>query len=630
MFIVLIPLFYILLWMIFFNRQPNGGLREIFLKTTLLFFGFTAITTEILSLFHLINKISLISVWTIADAALFIFARQKVTTTIVEIGKDFREKLVEVPKVYLIPLIFIYSVVLILALVSPPNTYDSMTYHLARVANWIQFGSVEFYPTAIIRQLYQPPLAEYSLLHFQILSGSDYFSNLIQWFSFISCGIIVSLITREFGQDLKTQTIAVFLAATLPTAIVQGSSTQNDLVVSLFILAFFYFWIRAVKSNLWTDFFWVSLALALALLTKGTAYIYCFPIGAFFVVVHFLTLEKRVRWRFIKQIGFILIIAIALNFGQYARNYKLFGAPITSGSDEVRNKNLTAKMVFSNLARNYAINLGTYSESLRLTVEGTINSTFGEELRNPDSTWLENEFRITYSLHEDKTGNFYHILLITVALFFVLLIRTNETKYIYGAVFSILAGFILLATVLKWQIYGSRLQLPLFLLGCVLAAIVAARFLPRVVVWIVVIFFVFSWSPLFFGKPRSIFSDDYKFALTSQTRKQKFFVNLSDAEILYSEAVQFIKQQPNAPESTGLMLDSNDYEYPLWFLLKDDFSQKPFIYHVGITNVSSTLVGTRPLPEFVISIREENTIEGVEYKEVWKNSVVRVLQKIAP
>jgi 4-amino-4-deoxy-L-arabinose transferase-like glycosyltransferase len=630
MFIVLIPVFYILLWTVFFDRQPNGGLREIFLKTTLLFFGFVAITTEILSLFHLINKISLVTVWAIADAALFIFARQKIKNTVGEMWKDLRGKIVEVPKFYLTLLIFIYSMILLLALVSPPNTYDSMTYHLARIANWIQFSSVEFYPTAIVRQLYQPPLAEYSLLHFQILSGGDYFSNLIQWFSLISCGLVVSLITREFGQNLKTQKLAVFLSATLPAAIVQGSSTQNDLVISLFILAFFYFWIRAVKSNSWTDFCWVGLALALALLTKGTAYIYCFPIGAFFVVVHFLTLEKKMRWRFIKQVAVVLVMAIALNAGQYTRNYNLFGAPVTSGNDEVRNKNLTAKMVFSNLVRNYAINLGTKSAGLKNLLEGVMTATFGDELKNPDSTWLENEFRITYSTHEDSTGNFIHILLITLVLPVILLIRTDEKKYIYGAVFSILSGFILLALLLKWQIYGSRLQMPLFLLGCALAAIVIARLPRRVVVSVVLIAFVFSLSSLFFAQPRAIFSGDLKFVLTQQTRKQKFFANLPDAEILYSEAAQFIKQQPNAPESVGLMLDFNDYEYPFWFLLKNDFSQKPTIHHVGITNISSKLVGTRPLPEFVISIRTENTIEGIEYKEVWKNNVVRVLQKNAP
>ena len=47
------------------------------------------------------------------------------------------------------------------AIVAPPNTYDSMTYHLPRVMHWIQNQSVAHYPTHIPRQLHFPPGAEF-------------------------------------------------------------------------------------------------------------------------------------------------------------------------------------------------------------------------------------------------------------------------------------------------------------------------------------------------------------------------------------------------------------------------------------------------------------------------------------
>jgi hypothetical protein len=48
----------------------------------------------------------------------------------------------------------------VLALITPPNMYDSMTYHMSRVVHWIQNGSLAHYPTSIGRQLFLPPGAE--------------------------------------------------------------------------------------------------------------------------------------------------------------------------------------------------------------------------------------------------------------------------------------------------------------------------------------------------------------------------------------------------------------------------------------------------------------------------------------
>ena len=53
----------------------------------------------------------------------------------------------------------------------------------------------------------------------------------------------------------------------------------------------------------------------------------------------------------------------------------------------------------------------------------------------------------------------------------------------------------------------------------------------------------------------------------------------------------------------------------------------PYLRHVGIENVSSRLNENPSLPEWVISTKKENVIEGVEYDEVWVKSPVRVLRR---
>ena len=57
-------------------------------------------------------------------------------------------------------ILFIIFTLAFVAYVYPPNTYDSMTYHLPRVMHWAQDRSLVPYPTSIERQIQMQPLAE--------------------------------------------------------------------------------------------------------------------------------------------------------------------------------------------------------------------------------------------------------------------------------------------------------------------------------------------------------------------------------------------------------------------------------------------------------------------------------------
>lgn len=628
MFVILILIFFVLLWLILYSEKKEKGLRQTFVETFLLTFSIIFVVTELLSFFQLINKYTIILFWAGATLILGIYAYLKSKIIYQEIFTTIGQGIKNLSKFYLVLISTIYLITLVISFSYPPNTYDSMTYHLARVGHWIQSGSVEFYPTAILRQLYQAPLAEYSILHLQLLNGGDYFANLPQWISFVACGVIVSLITKELGENLKTQFLAVIFSATLPMAIVQSTGTQNDLVVSVFVVSFFYFWLRAIKSNSWIDFIWIGISLGLAISAKGTAYLFCFPIGLAFVSLHFFALKtspKRIR--FIQQVMAVLIIALAFNFTHYARNYSLFGSPVATGEDSLSNQNMTAKMLLANLARNYAIHLGTKSKFFNNSIENTLTNIFGDELSNPDSTWLNNKFEVFFSTHEDSANNPLHILLITLSLLILPFLWHPNRKYLLCLVFSIIVGFLLYSLLLKWQLWASRLQLPLFILGSVLISIFILRFIKRFNGVLVIIFFALSVNYLLESSPREIINLEEKFALFERTRQQKYFSNIHTLGSSYIEAVNFLKNQPQQPETIGLYLGYNDYEYPFWVFMKDDFAQKPYLYHVGVENVSSKLIGARPLPDFVIATKEGNTIEGIEYKEVWAKEHVRVLVK---
>jgi hypothetical protein len=111
-----------------------------------------------------------------------------------------------------------------------PNNWDSMTYHLARVAHWIQNRSVDIYPTNISRQITLGPGAEYLLLVAQVVADSDRLANFLQ----LACWVLITLaapsLARLAGAPTRIARWAAPLVASAPMVVLQATSTQNDLV----------------------------------------------------------------------------------------------------------------------------------------------------------------------------------------------------------------------------------------------------------------------------------------------------------------------------------------------------------------------------------------------------------------
>ena len=143
--------------------------RSAFLSASILWAIWAVLITEILSLFRALTFAAVLAAWGIIfSLALIGWIR------LMGFPKNpwWRFKLPKIPRFEFFVLsagTFIVFVVGLIAFVAPPNTWDSMTYHLPRVMHWIQDRSVAYYPTFILRQLYLAPGAEYLILQFQIL-----------------------------------------------------------------------------------------------------------------------------------------------------------------------------------------------------------------------------------------------------------------------------------------------------------------------------------------------------------------------------------------------------------------------------------------------------------------------------
>jgi Dolichyl-phosphate-mannose-protein mannosyltransferase len=207
----------------------------------------------------------------------------------------------------------------LIALVCPPNTPDSMFYHMVRVVNWLDHRNISNYPNIYLPQSYMPPWAEYAMAHLFALASGDYFVNLVQCFSMCGCSIGVSLIAKMLGAPPRGQVFAATVCVTIPQDILQSSGSKNDYVVAFWMVCCLFFLLAFRDRPSTKTAVMIGLSAGLAPLTKGTAYIFLTPIA----MMLFLSSTRDTRLRFLRLSPLIAILALILNVHQHMRNFDL-------------------------------------------------------------------------------------------------------------------------------------------------------------------------------------------------------------------------------------------------------------------------------------------------------------------
>ena len=483
MYIVLPAIAFAALMLAFAGR--GCGVRQSFVYAAAAYTLCLVAATELLSVWNLLQLPALVGFW--AGVAVFaggyfaFYGDRKVAAgALAGAGARFREA-----PIILSATGVILGVILLVALAAPPNNWDSMTYHMARVAVWMQEGSIHHFPTATLTQLFHPPLAEWNILHLQILSGGDRFANTVQWFALLGCGIGASLLARELRQDFRVQVLAAVIAVTLPTGLLQGSSTQNDLIVAFWLLAFALLAIRYLRAPGAGRLLLCGLALGFALLTKGTTYAVAPPLAAMLLLYGIIRLRRRKGTgyrpygRLAGAAAVILAVALLLNTGHYARNQEPFGHPLATPGLSSLNEPMNLSAMYVNLVRNSAAHWGVPSYRINAFTLAAVRKFFGDTIDNvPGTHNVQNFFRtgIAFSKHEDTAGNFLHFWLLAAALTGVLLFRKRLQP---GALtvclaLAVILGALAFSGILKWETGNTRREVALFMLGAPVVAVFVA------------------------------------------------------------------------------------------------------------------------------------------------------------
>ncbi|OAI45213.1 hypothetical protein AYO42_03165 [Rhizomicrobium sp. SCGC AG-212-E05] len=486
---------------------------------------------------------------------------------------------------FAIAIAVIVGLTLIVGLLSPPNNIDSLRYHLPRIEQWIQQGSFVNFPTSDTRQLSSNPLAEMLILHFRLLAESDRFDNLVQGLSFAGCITIAAVIARRLGAPRIGQILAALLVATLPMAILEGSSTQNDLVVSFFVLAAAERLLAWRASGRVSDGLGVGCAVGLAILTKGTAFIYAAPIGLGVLAI---IIAKR-RWKEVGVGAGIVILILVINAAHFYRNAQVIFAP--SGLvDRTASLDHSPSAIASSLLRNIGSNFVTPSARINdALVDGIdrIHRVIGMDINDPDTTLAHTRFADLPRnvVGGDSAPNPLHVLLVflAVAMLGLTLVRGAGRSTLPAAVWPyfamVIAGGVLFCALLRWQPWITRLQLTFFILAApALATIMVARFgrswllaTGTCLIVAAVPFVIANQERPLYGNPVRMFANHFAPNIASASPWQILSWDNPKRYYAIRDAVDAIGDRASA--GVGLLVDGNEYVF--WRMLKGERFRRP-------------------------------------------------------
>ncbi len=439
------------------NAFPAWGWRRAGLRALLAAGLYLVLATEALGLLGLIRQLPLALVWAaplLASVTWLLLRRKRHATRL----PSLRFPRSRAERALIAGLMLVAAVTALVAYLAPPQTWDSLNYHMPRVAHWAQQDSVDVFATGIEIQDSLPPGAEFAVLHLYVLAQSDRWVNFVAWLAVLGVILGASLIARQLGAGRTAQLGASVFAATLPIGLVQASSTMNDAVVALWVVVAASEALQLADDiRRWDAAPYLAVAAALAAFTKPTAYPCVLSLGA--VVAGILVVRRQ--WR--RSLGYAalaIVLMLTVNAGHFARMTSLYDSPISPEQVNLhRNQLVTPAGLASNLIRHAALHAGTpWPKANRAAYEIVILAHRILSLDPSDPRTTNHEaFKIPpLNVQENKVGNPLHALLGMIALAVLLARRKALPPVVHWYGLGLLAAALVFAAVFKWQIFAAE------------------------------------------------------------------------------------------------------------------------------------------------------------------------------
>jgi 4-amino-4-deoxy-L-arabinose transferase-like glycosyltransferase len=617
-FILLLPGTFAALW---WAAAAEDGWRDRFLRAAVAFGLTVVLTTELLSAFSLLRRGPMAAAWSVALLAALARGWR---TRRPALWKGMRPPTDAIVLLAVAGCLAIVIATGVTAAFSPPNSADAMAYHMPRVVYWAEQGSLRFFPTPYLTQIMLQPMAEYWMLAGYLLSGGDWFVNFGQWFAALACIVGVSAVARLLGARARGQAIAAVFCATLPAGILAASGAKNDYVMAMWAVAAVYFALRLrqrltglagesarptagaqesgagasacqpASPRMLIDALFLGAAVGLALFTKATAYLFLpWPLA-----VILLPTVWRERRRAAPLALAALVCALAVNLPHYWRNWDLSGSVLGFDSAQGdglfrwRNETFGWKQTVSNMLRHGTEQLGGRSVRWNRGLYDFVlaaHRKIGIDIDDPATTSRWGVFEPPRNAnHEANAPNRWHLLLLAV-LTCVLAWRAlrGRDRLRAGYALALVCGFVVFCAYLKWAPFVARYQLPLFVLGAPLAAVVEEfgwRWLRPLCIQLAICLFLLggarlpaleNWVRPLRG-PRSVLRVN---------RDKQYFADMVQWNDRADYLAAFHALEESACGTIGIDIHNLQLEYPLQVLVRQARPDAQFV-HTGVENVS--------------------------------------------
>ncbi|WP_186315708.1 hypothetical protein [Catellatospora sichuanensis] len=470
---------------------------------------------------------------------------------------------------------------LAVALLAEPNNFDSQTYHLSRIEHWVAAEDVNFFATAIHRQVTLAPGGEFLLAHLRLLTGSDALYNLVQWAMGVLCVLVGSRICAQFGGSGRAQLLTAFAVATTPMVVLQATSTQVDLIVAGWVACLVTLVLDGVRTRVNLAMVgWLGAAAGLAAVTKATGML------AAGVLLLLWGVGQLRAHRSVGGAGQVLaaslgVLAVAaLLVGPFlARTYHEFGtvlgAPHLHDSITMQQHDPASIGVNALRIGHTALDtpLGALNRAGATTING-IAAALGVDANAREITFGRTTFPVpAWYPDEDRVAAPLQGTLALLAAGFCLVRPrrfTDRPQLLRGYVGAVALALLLYVSIVKWQPWGNRLILFTLILAAPLIGLWLDQVLARkhrlsgrVVIAGLAVVALSATLTIGYGFPRRLVGTGAVSATDALDTRFLRRPQWKDDFVAVSAAIE-----ASGARRIGLVQQNDNWEYPWWVLLR--------------------------------------------------------------